>query len=73
LCATKLRHRDPRGDQRGASPLRFEVEGREILRALDAFEDEGAELGRHLSLAHALGALSLADRNINFAAGWRGC
>ena len=45
-----------------ASPFRFEVDGFALHRLLTEIEDAGVELQRHLPLAHALGALSVADR-----------
>ena len=54
-----------------ASPLRFEVEGREILRAQDAFEDEGAELGA-IYHSHTRSEPYPSQTDINFAAGWPG-
>ncbi len=54
-----------------ASPLRFEVEGREILQAQDAFEDEGAELGA-IYHSHTRSEPYPSQTDINFAAGWPG-
>jgi len=54
-----------------ASPLRFEVEGREILHAQDAFEDEGAELGA-IYHSHTRSEPYPSQTDINFAAGWPG-
>jgi [CysO sulfur-carrier protein]-S-L-cysteine hydrolase len=54
-----------------ASPLRFEVEGREILRAQDAFEDEGAELGA-IYHSHTRSEPYPSQTDVNFAAGWPG-
>ena len=54
-----------------ASPLRFEVEGREILRAQDAFEDDGAELGA-IYHSHTRSEPYPSQTDINFAAGWPG-
>ena len=54
-----------------ASPLRFEVEGREILDAQDVFEDEGAELGV-IYHSHTRSEPYPSQTDINFAAGWPG-
>jgi proteasome lid subunit RPN8/RPN11 len=54
-----------------ASPLRFEVEGREILQAQDAFEDEDAELGA-IYHSHTRSEPYPSQTDINFAAGWPG-
>ena len=54
-----------------ASPLRFEVEGREILQAQDAFEDDGAELGA-IYHSHTRSEPYPSQTDINFAAGWPG-
>ena len=52
-----------------ASPLRFEVDGREILRAQDAFEDEGAELGA-IYHSHTRSEPYPSQTDIGFAAHW---
>jgi [CysO sulfur-carrier protein]-S-L-cysteine hydrolase len=54
-----------------ASPLRFEVEGREILRAQDAFEDDGAELGA-IYHSHTRSEPYPSQTDVNFAAGGPG-
>ena len=54
-----------------ASPLRFEVEGREIIRAQDAFEDDGAELGA-IYHSHTRSEPYPSQTDVNFAAGWPG-
>ena len=54
-----------------ASPLRFEVEGREILQAQDAFEDDGAELGA-IYHSHTRSEPYPSQTDVNFAAGWPG-
>jgi proteasome lid subunit RPN8/RPN11 len=54
-----------------ASALRFEVDGREILRAQDAFEDEGAELGA-IYHSHTRSEPYPSQTDVNFAAGWPG-
>jgi proteasome lid subunit RPN8/RPN11 len=54
-----------------ASPLRFEVEGREIIRAQDAFEDDDAELGA-IYHSHTRSSPYPSQTDVNFAAGWPG-
>jgi proteasome lid subunit RPN8/RPN11 len=54
-----------------ASPLRFEVEGREVLQAQEAFEDDGAELGA-IYHSHTRSEPYPSQTDINFAAGWPG-
>ena len=54
-----------------ASPLRFEVEGREIFRAQYAFEDDGAELGA-IYHSHTRSEPYPSQTDVNFAAGWPG-
>jgi proteasome lid subunit RPN8/RPN11 len=54
-----------------ASPLRFEVEGREIIRAQDAFESDGAELGA-IYHSHTRSEPYPSQTDVNFAAGWPG-
>jgi [CysO sulfur-carrier protein]-S-L-cysteine hydrolase len=54
-----------------ASPLRFEVEGREIIRAQDAFEADGAELGA-IYHSHTRSEPYPSQTDVNFAAGWPG-
>jgi proteasome lid subunit RPN8/RPN11 len=54
-----------------ASPLRFEVDGRELLHAIDAIEGEGAELGA-IYHSHTRSAPYPSQTDINFAAGWPG-
>jgi proteasome lid subunit RPN8/RPN11 len=54
-----------------ASPLRFEVEGREILRAQDAFEAEGAEMGA-IYHSHTRSDPYPSQTDVNFARGWPG-
>jgi len=54
-----------------ASPLRFEVEGREIIRAQDAFEGDGAELGA-IYHSHTRSEPYPSQTDVNFAAGWPG-
>jgi proteasome lid subunit RPN8/RPN11 len=54
-----------------ASPLRFEVEGREIIRAQDAFEDDGAEMGA-IYHSHTRSDPYPSQTDVNFARGWPG-
>jgi [CysO sulfur-carrier protein]-S-L-cysteine hydrolase len=54
-----------------ASPFRFEVEGREIIHAQDAFEDDGAELGA-IYHSHTRSEPYPSQTDVNFAAGWPG-
>jgi [CysO sulfur-carrier protein]-S-L-cysteine hydrolase len=54
-----------------ASPKRFEIDGKELLRTLDEFEREGWELGAiYHSHTHTEPYPSQTD--INFAANWPG-
>jgi proteasome lid subunit RPN8/RPN11 len=52
-----------------ASPLRFEVDGRELLRTIDAIEREGRELGA-IYHSHTRTAPYPSQTDINFAANW---
>jgi proteasome lid subunit RPN8/RPN11 len=54
-----------------ASPLRFEVDGPELLRALDRIEDTGATLGA-IYHSHTRSAPYPSQTDINFASGWPG-
>jgi proteasome lid subunit RPN8/RPN11 len=54
-----------------ASPLRFEVEGREILRAQDAFEADDAEMGA-IYHSHTRSDPYPSQTDVNFARGWPG-
>ena len=54
-----------------ASPLRFEVDGREVIQAQDAFEAEGAELGA-IYHSHTRSDPYPSQTDVNFAAGWPG-
>ena len=54
-----------------ASRKRFEIDGKELLRTLGEFEDEGLELGAiYHSHTHTDPYPSQTD--VNFAAGWPG-
>jgi proteasome lid subunit RPN8/RPN11 len=54
-----------------ASPLRFEVDGRELLHTIDAIEADGAELGA-IYHSHTRSAPFPSQTDINFAANWPG-
>ena len=54
-----------------ASPLRFEVDGREIIGAQDAFEADGADLGA-IYHSHTRSEPYPSQTDVNFAAGWPG-
>ena len=53
------------------SPLRFEVDGRELLRAIDEIEQRGSELGA-IYHSHTRTAPYPSQTDVNFAAGWPG-
>ena len=54
-----------------ASPLRFEVDGREIIEAQDTFEADGADLGA-IYHSHTRSDPYPSQTDVNFAAGWPG-
>jgi [CysO sulfur-carrier protein]-S-L-cysteine hydrolase len=54
-----------------ASPLRFEVDGRELLHALEAIERDGYELGG-IYHSHTRTAPYPSQTDISFAANWPG-
>jgi [CysO sulfur-carrier protein]-S-L-cysteine hydrolase len=54
-----------------ASPLRFEVDGLEVLRALDDFEAAGSQLGA-IYHSHTRTEPYPSQTDINFAANWPG-
>jgi proteasome lid subunit RPN8/RPN11 len=54
-----------------ASPLRFEVDGRELLQAIDEIERDGLELGG-IYHSHTRTAPYPSQTDINFAANWPG-
>jgi [CysO sulfur-carrier protein]-S-L-cysteine hydrolase len=54
-----------------ASPKRFEIDGPEVLRALDDFEEAGWELGA-IYHSHTHTAPYPSQTDINFAAAWPG-
>jgi [CysO sulfur-carrier protein]-S-L-cysteine hydrolase len=54
-----------------ASRKRFEIDGRELLRTLGQFEDEGLELGA-IYHSHTHTAPYPSQTDLNFAANWPG-
>jgi [CysO sulfur-carrier protein]-S-L-cysteine hydrolase len=54
-----------------ASPLRFEIDGREVLGLIDAIEREALELGA-IYHSHTRTAPYPSQTDINFAANWPG-
>jgi [CysO sulfur-carrier protein]-S-L-cysteine hydrolase len=54
-----------------ASPLRFEIDGREVLGLIDAIEREDLELGA-IYHSHTRTAPYPSQTDINFAAHWPG-
>jgi proteasome lid subunit RPN8/RPN11 len=54
-----------------ASPLRFEVDGLEVHRAIEGIEDAGGELGA-IYHSHTRSEPYPSQTDINFAAGWPG-
>jgi [CysO sulfur-carrier protein]-S-L-cysteine hydrolase len=54
-----------------ASPFRFEVDGREIIHAQDAFEADGAEMGA-IYHSHTRSDPYPSQTDVNFARGWPG-
>ena len=54
-----------------ASPFRFEVDGLEVMRMLDAIEDAGAELGA-IYHSHTRSEPYPSQTDVNFAANWPG-
>jgi [CysO sulfur-carrier protein]-S-L-cysteine hydrolase len=54
-----------------ASPLRFEIDGREVMRLIDAIEQGGCELGG-IYHSHTRTAPYPSQTDINFAANWPG-
>jgi proteasome lid subunit RPN8/RPN11 len=60
-----------RAVNQAASPLKFEVDGLEVMRALDDFEAAGAELGA-IYHSHTRTEPYPSQTDINFAANWPG-
>jgi proteasome lid subunit RPN8/RPN11 len=54
-----------------ASPLRFEVDGRELLRTIERIEQDGCELGA-IYHSHTRTEPYPSQTDINFAANWPG-
>jgi proteasome lid subunit RPN8/RPN11 len=54
-----------------ASPLRFEIDGLEVLRLIEQIESEGLQLGA-IYHSHTRTAPYPSQTDINFAAGWPG-
>ena len=54
-----------------ASPLKFEVDGLSVMRALDDFDGAGADLGA-IYHSHTRTAPYPSQTDINFAANWPG-
>jgi proteasome lid subunit RPN8/RPN11 len=54
-----------------ASPLRFEVDGRQLLHTIDEIERDGRELGA-IYHSHTRTAAYPSQTDINFAANWPG-
>jgi proteasome lid subunit RPN8/RPN11 len=60
-----------RAVNQAASPLKFEVDGLEVMRALEDFEDAGGELGA-IYHSHTRTEPYPSQTDINFAANWPG-
>jgi [CysO sulfur-carrier protein]-S-L-cysteine hydrolase len=60
-----------RATNTAASPLRFEIDGREVLSLIDAIERDGCELGA-IYHSHTRTAPYPSQTDINFAANWPG-
>jgi proteasome lid subunit RPN8/RPN11 len=60
-----------RASNTAASPLRFEVDPRELLRIIDQIEDAGQELGA-IYHSHTRTAPYPSQTDVNFAANWPG-
>jgi proteasome lid subunit RPN8/RPN11 len=54
-----------------ASPMRFEVDGLEVHRTIEAIEADGGELGA-IYHSHTRSAPYPSQTDINFSAGWPG-
>jgi proteasome lid subunit RPN8/RPN11 len=60
-----------RAANKAASPLRFEIDGRQVLSLIAAIEDAGFELGA-IYHSHTRTAPYPSQTDINFAAAWPG-
>jgi [CysO sulfur-carrier protein]-S-L-cysteine hydrolase len=60
-----------RAENMAASPLKFEVDGKELLGLIGAIEDDGSELGA-IYHSHTRTAPRPSQTDINFAANWPG-
>ena len=60
-----------RAENKWASRKRFEIDGRELLRTINEFEDSGWELGA-IYHSHTHTAPYPSQTDINFASGWPG-
>jgi proteasome lid subunit RPN8/RPN11 len=60
-----------RAENIAASPLKFEVDGRELLGLIGAIEEDGSELGA-IYHSHTRTAPKPSQTDINFAANWPG-
>ena len=60
-----------RASNTAASPLRFEVDPRELLGIIDRIEDAGQELGA-IYHSHTRTAAYPSQTDVNFAANWPG-
>jgi proteasome lid subunit RPN8/RPN11 len=67
LCARRVH----RARNIHASRKRFEIDGKEVLRTIDEFEDEDWELGA-IYHSHTHTAPYPSQTDINFAANWLG-
>jgi proteasome lid subunit RPN8/RPN11 len=60
-----------RAENMAASPLKFEVDGKELLGLIEAIEGEGQELGA-IYHSHTRTAPKPSQTDINFAVNWPG-
>ena len=60
-----------RAENIAASPLKFEVDGKELLGLINAIEGDGSELGA-IYHSHTRTAPKPSQTDINFAANWPG-
>ncbi len=54
-----------------ASPKRFEIDGKDVIRAIDEFDEEGWDIGA-IYHSHTHTAPYPSQTDINFAASWPG-